>query len=299
VVLPPVHPADRDAHESAEAADDNNVQPTLAVVAASQSAGVTSDTSSTYSKGKRTRSIISFFMPRNVPTFGGIRLTTLILFIAQTLLAGVTITAWVLVVRRINQATKRSHDADSQNGGGLQGSSSIIFVHVVLAIILLGQILFVERRLFRLRAERYSYLHSGEMLPTSRRSSSASMGIAPWHRPPLPTYAAALTQSGHGTGDVEDNAIAVPPPPAYGNNRGSRLLLQGYLRDSLRAQRPVSEHSQSSQRDERPLSYTTQDDQWQEIQDAERARKLEEALSGLEERDVGHSISSAVTHRAT
>jgi hypothetical protein len=291
VVLPALHPADRDAHEASAAAE-NDDQPTIAAADAalpSQNAEVPSDTSSTHSKDKR--SIISFFTPRSVPTIGGMRLTTLFLFIVQTLLAGGTIAAWVLIVRRINQATRHSDGDDPQNGG-VQLSSSVIFIHVVLAITFLGQILFVERRLFRLRAERYCYVHPADMLPTSRRSSSASMGIAPWHRPPLPTYAATLTQSGHGTGDVEDHIIAVPPPPAYGNNRGSRLLLQGYIRHSLRAQRPISEHSQSSQRDERPLSYATQDEQWDEIQDAERARKLEEALSRLEEGDAGSSTSS-------
>jgi len=295
-VLPPLHPADRDAHEASSATANSDVQSGPAVVGAvpapSQNAEVPVDASSTHSKDKRT--IISFFTPHNVPTFGGIRLTTLLLFIAQLLFVGGTVAAWVLIVRRINQYTKHPHDGESQNGG-LQLSSSTIFIHVVLAITLLGQLLFIERRLFRLRAERYVYLHPGEMLPTSRRTSTGSIGISPWNRPPLPTYAATLAQSGHGTGDVEDNIIAVPPPPAYGNNRGSRLLLQGYLRDSLRAQRPISEHSQSSQRDGGPLSYTPRDEEWQEIQDAERARQLEEALSKLEEGHVSSSGLSAVT----
>jgi hypothetical protein len=297
-VLPPLHPADRDAHEASSATANSDVQSGPAVVGAvpapSQNAEVPVDASSTHSKSDK-RTIISFFTPHNVPTFGGIRLTTLLLFIAQLLFVAGTVAAWVLIVRRINQSTKHPHDGESADSGGLQLSSSTIFIHVVLAITLLGQLIFIERRLYRLRAERYFYLHPGEMLPTSRRTSSGSMGISPWNRPPLPTYAATLAQSGHGTGDVEDNIIAVPPPPAYGNNRGSRMLLQGYLRDSLRAQRPISEHSQSSQRDESPLSYTPHDEEWQEIQDVERARQLEEALSKLEEGDIGLSRSSTVT----
>jgi len=109
------------------------------------------------------------------------------------------------------------------------------------------------------------------------------MGIAPWHRPPLPTYAATLAQSGLGTGDVEDNIIAVPPPPAYGYSRGTRLLLQGDLRDSLRAQRPASEHSQMTDKDgERPMSYMSRDLEWEEAMEAERTRKFEETLAQLE-----------------
>ena len=135
------------------------------------------------------------------------------------------------------------------------------------------------------------------MLPTARRPSDASMGIAPWHRPPLPTYAASLAQSGHGTGDVEDNIIAVHPPPAYGQTRNSRLLLTGFLRNSLRAQRPISEHSQMSQQDDRPISYVSHDEQWQEIQDAERARKLEETLSTLEAGGVVPIASTPIARR--
>lgn len=280
VPLPARHPEDRDAHD--EAHTDVPLTPAMATSLTSQPVGIPSDASSTHSSmGKR--SIISFLKPCNVPTYGGIRLTTLLLFISQTSILCGTIAAWVLVVMHINAQTKKSNAQAGNNGM----SSSIIFVHVVFAVAFLAQLIFFERRLFRLRAERYSFLHPGEMLPTSRRQSTdTNMGFAPWSRPPLPTYAAALAQNGHGTGDVEDNIIAIPPPPAYGNTRNSRLLLQGFLRNSLRAQRPVSVHSQmsqTSQSGERPLSYVSQDSQWQEIQDAARARKLEETLSRLEE----------------
>lgn len=162
-------------------------------------------------------------------------------------------------------------------------SSSVIFVHVIFAVGILGQLLFLERRIYRLRAERYAFLRSDEILPTYHRQASVNttMSYAPWHRPPLPTYAAALAQSGVGTGDVEDHIIAAPPPPAYGNTRGSTLLLRGFLRESLRAQRPMSVHSHVRP-SSRPLSYTSQDEQWEAIQDAERARKLEETLARLE-----------------
>lgn len=159
------------------------------------------------------------------------------------------------------------------------GALQLLYQH--LAYEIAPELILLDRRIFRIRAERYSYLHPGELLPTT----NASMGLAPWHRPPLPTYAAALAAGDvRGTGDVEDIAISIPPPPAYGNTRDSRMLLQGFLRNSLRAQRPVSQHTQTSECEgERPLSYASHDAQWQEIQDAERAINLEETLSQLEE----------------
>ncbi|KAK0202039.1 hypothetical protein DFS33DRAFT_1386327 [Desarmillaria ectypa] len=207
------------------------------------------------------------FWKRNT-TFGGVQLRTLLAFLAQLFLLIGTISAWVAAAQYLSRAA----------AGGPMANSSVIFVHVIVAVGVLGQLLFLERRIFRLRAERYAFLHSGEVLPTSRRrtSVSTSMSYAPWHRPPLPTYAAALAQSGVGTGDVEDHIIAAPPPPAYGNTRGSTLLLSGFLRDSLRAQRSISVHSS------RPLSYVSRDEQWEAVQDAERARKLEETLARLE-----------------
>jgi len=281
--LPERHPADRDANEAAGDHTDVPLTPAAITASASQTAAAPHDSSSTHSMGKR--SIIKFFAVkgRKIPSYGGIRLTTFFLFIMQILLMGGTIAGWVLTVEHINRSNKNASNANAQNGITMQiGSGSTIFVHVVFAVTFIGEIILFERRVYRLRAERYAYLHHGAILPTSRHPSDASMGIAPWHRPPLPTYAAALAQSGHGTGDVEDNIIAVVPPPAYGHTRDSRLLLTGFLRNSLRAQRPVSVHSQMSQHGDRPLSYVSNDEQWQEIQDAERARKLEEALSKLE-----------------
>jgi hypothetical protein len=164
----------------------------------------------------------------------------------------------------------------------MSAASSSIFIHVVFAVAFLSQCLFLERRIYVLRAQRYAFLHPGEILPTSRRRGQlpdASVALSPWNRPPLPTYAAALAQSGVGTGDVEDHIIAAPPPPAYGNTRGSTLLLSGFLNATLRAQRPVSEMSQQH---DRPVSYASRDDDWEVIQDADRARQLEETLARLE-----------------
>jgi len=128
------------------------------------------------------------------------------------------------------------------------------------------------------------------------------MGFAPWNRPPLPTYAAALVDSGYGTGDVEDHLIAAPPPPEYGNTRGSTLILASFLTNGLRnslrrtpsttsqrsqtQQPPITERAMEEGEGEdprgRPLSYVSRDEEWEEFRDAERARVLEHTLSQLE-----------------
>jgi len=206
--------------------------------------------------------------------FAGFHLGTFIIFLVQFLFFVATVTGWGITIVHISKS-------------GLSINSDVLFIHIAFVSFLIIQLILLERRIFRLRAERYSFLHPGEILPTSRHLSRANSHIAfsPWNRPPLPTYAATLAQSGIGTGDVEDNLIAAPPPPAYGNTRGSTMLLSGYLRDSLRAQRPVSEHSQMSRRtdeSDRPLSYVSKDEQAEEIRDAERAMRLEQTLAQLE-----------------
>ncbi|KAF5333014.1 hypothetical protein D9758_015188 [Tetrapyrgos nigripes] len=195
-----------------------------------------------------------------------------------------TLAGWIVAALMLGKG-KGSQSTTDSNGNPIAPSnaSGSIFIHVVFAIAFLGQLLFLERRIFVMRAQRYAYLHPGEILPTSRRrgfgTTNASMGIAPWNRPPLPSYARALQESGVGTGDVEDNEIAVVPPPAYGNTRGSRMLLTGFLRESLQAQRPASVHTVASSR---PVSYASRDDDWEIIQDADRARQLEDTLTTLQ-----------------
>ncbi|KAF9464124.1 hypothetical protein BDZ94DRAFT_1139041, partial [Collybia nuda] len=272
-ILPARHPADREALASTP-----NPVPTVSTPSTTTNHTIASPSTSTLvsttnSTTKRKR-ILHFLKPKKVPSVGGLLLTTLITAILQILLMGGCIAGWVLAAKRLSR----------DNFGVGIGSSSAIFVHVLFGVTILGQLLFLERRIFRLRAQRYSYLHPGQLLPSSRnvRGSDPSIAFSPWNRPPLPTYAAALAQSGVGTGDVEDHLIAAQPPPAYGNTRGSTMLLAGYLRDSLRAQRPRSGESQASHGGERPLSYVSRDEQWDEIQDAERARRLEETLSRLE-----------------
>ncbi|KAJ7170845.1 hypothetical protein C8R43DRAFT_1094521 [Mycena crocata] len=287
--LPERHPEDRDAPPAATDSTAAAAAPTGTSAPPASPSLTTLATTSTDSLSKKKR-ILGFLKPKKVPSYGGLRLTTLLAFAAQLLLVGGTITGWVFAVTRL--AHNQQQNSTPKSEQTLGDASTSIFIHVVFGVATLVQLLFVERRIFRLRAERYSFVHPGEILPSARTRAMGdpSMGFSPWNRPPLPTYAAALAQSGVGTGDVEDHLIAAPPPPAYGNTRGSTFLLSGFLRDSLRAQRPVSAQTQASQntlrpmveRNERPISYVSVDEEWEEVQNAERARRLEETLSTLE-----------------
>ncbi|KAI0373728.1 hypothetical protein BV20DRAFT_962303 [Pilatotrama ljubarskyi] len=299
--LPARHPADRDAPPAADAgAPPSGDAPRAA-----------SPNASTNTAGKR--SLISFLTPKRIPTFGGLRLTSISILLLQVCLFGATIAGWVLIVQHMQKskpAPAPSSGSDSTSDATSSGASSVlsqtssqIFVHVAFGITALAELIFIERSVFRLRAERYGYKHPGEILPRSRpsqESASTGMAFAPWNRPPLPTYAAALAQSGVGTGDVEDNIIAIPPPPAYGNTRGSTLLLAGFMSNASRSQRlrdstgsAASRASRTGRRDrlgpggedeeDRPKSYMSVDPEWEIICDADRALQLEETLARLEE----------------
>ena len=110
-------------------------------------------------------------------------------------------------------------------------------------------------------------------------------------------------ESGVGTGDVEDNRIAVAPPPAYGNTRGSTLILAGFISDELQEQARIardirgdraslvtvaSTESNKSSDKSRPVSYRTVDSEWDARCDMNRATLLAETLAQLEteERDL-------------
>jgi hypothetical protein len=104
-------------------------------------------------------------------------------------------------------------------------------------------------------------------------------------------------ESGAGTGDVEDNQIAVPPPPAYGNTRGSTLLLAGFVSSELQEQSRrarqargervsqatvASTESHKTSNKSRPASYLTVDSEWDARCDMNRATYLAETLARLE-----------------
>ncbi|KAM5539497.1 hypothetical protein V8D89_006949 [Ganoderma adspersum] len=297
--FPERHPADRQYAASSELNAPVADHPP-------RSPSRTESTNTASTAGKR--SIISFFKPKRIPTFGGLRLTTLAVFFFQLALFAGTLAGWVLTIQRMQKSMASSASSSSGDGNMqtvLSTTSAQIFVHVAFGIAALAEIIFIERTIFRLRAERYAYIHPGAVLPRSRPRTSEeremAIAFAPWNRPSLPTYAAALAQSGLGTGDVEDNIIAIPPPPAYGNTRGSTLLLRGFLTDALRAQRPRSDGSVGSwvsvrserrsrpagagavDEQDRPKSYMSTDPEWDARCDADRALVLEETLARLED----------------
>ena len=142
-----------------------------------------------------------------------------------TLLGG-SITAWVFTSKYL--ALKSEKDHQTPFGQPFQN----ILAHIIFTAIILAQLVLLERRLFRLREERYNYIYHGVSCHRNIPRSMTS-AFAPWNHPSLPTYAVALSQGGVATGDVEDHIIACPPPPSYNNTRGSTLALSGFSRNRL------------------------------------------------------------------
>jgi hypothetical protein len=280
VVFPPRHPADRDTEQDV-VADRNAQSPTQATANPSPSSETASTIDSVSASKQKGRQFFGLFKcdhtHKRPSKIAGIEVPTLMKFIFQVLIICGTVVGWVFVSRLLISMSTDGHTS----------GSSTIFAHVVFAVATLGQLLLLERRIFRIRAERYAYFHPGEVLPRFRNQHNRhslppeAIALAPWNRPPLPTYAAVLAESGRATGDVEDNEIAQQPPPAYGNTRGSTFLLSGFLPENLRSQRPLSMHSTASML-ERPASYASRDDEWEVIQNADRARRVEESLARLE-----------------
>ena len=270
--LPARHPADRD--------------PTPAPNAEAQPDATASnaDAASMRTNNSVAKSILAKLRPGSNSTFHGIYVSSILIFAGQVVFFIGTIAGWAVLT---------SHLSHSSNG------STQIFLHVAFAIAALTQLVFVERSIFHMRAQRWAHVN-GPGLPMhdgDRRASAVNIGFAPWNRPPLPTYAAALAQSGVGTGDVEDNVIAVPPPPEYGNTRGSTLVLSGLLTDAMREQRAQARAQaiaranageagsvRGSWMSERPVSYASRDEEWEERRDANRAHALEQTLACLDSR---------------
>ncbi|KAF7768071.1 hypothetical protein Agabi119p4_7314 [Agaricus bisporus var. burnettii] len=288
IVLPPRHPADRDVEQGPAANGlpaSTNVHispPEAPLNVISTDSGNASSIDSASTLKRKGHHLLRLFKCKHESRlsrkFYGITLSTLLIFILQVILFLGSIVAWVFAAQIVQKIQKPNGD---------QMLSSAVLMHVVVGLAVLAQLFLLERRLFRVRAERYSHIHPGEMLPRHHRPSTSSgiIALSPWNRPPLPTYAAALAQSGRGTGDVEDHLIAQEPPPIYGNTRGSTFLLSGPL--GVNVQRPPSVHSVSSM-PERPRSYVSRDGDWEIIQNAERARCLENTLGRLQ-RSVSQS----------
>ena len=264
--LPARHPADRPPQ--VPSSDEAPLPP-------DGSSPVSSDASSTHTVNKCSH--------KKFPKFMGVHSTTLLLIFVQLSLFAGTIVGWVFAAMALSGRANGPLPGPpvALNPPPPPDHTSNIFVHVAFAVVVIAQLLFFERRIYRVRAERYAFKHPGEIPPSSLRRghsvTDAMIPVAPWNRPSLPTYAAALAASGVGTGDVEDPEIAPPPPPAYGKTRGSTLLLAGFLRDSLliRIQEHEENRSESRMSDhsDRPVSLRSSRDE--EERDLARSRTEE------------------------
>jgi len=256
--MPARHPADRPPQ--VPSSDLPNEDPQSPV-----SSPVSSDSSSINTVEKRTSR-----WRKKLPKFMGIHFMTLLLMCLQILFFAGTIIGWVFAAMALGGQLNipPPSPANGQNPP-ISDHSSSIFVDIAFAVVAIAQLIFLERRFYRVRAERYAFNHPGEVLPTSLQRghtlADAMIPMAPWSRPPLPTYAAAIAASGVGTGDVEDSEIAPAPPPAYGKTRGSTLLLAGFLRNSLLIQAQEHEENRSesrmSEHSDRPVSFRSRDEQ--------------------------------------
>ncbi|QRV77561.1 hypothetical protein RhiJN_05576 [Ceratobasidium sp. AG-Ba] len=288
---PARHPADRTPSPSPETAPDPN--------ASSTSLGSQSQSS-----------IFKQFLrrPHPLPKINGIRSSTILRVVLLTGTLIGSIIGWVITVTRMNAWNASANAAPpipmpvessppgtgnstvpamapSQQQMSQMTDSSLVFVHVAFGAAVVFQLLMLERAVYRLRAERYAFLHPEEVMAASVGANGGIMSLAPWNRPPLPTYAAALG----------DAIIAAPPPPEYGNTRGSTLLLSAAHLNrasstSSSQRNPASGSRPTSQRTvrdalgrpmgewSRPVSYG--EDELR--RDARRSLDLEAALSRLE-----------------
>lgn len=264
------------------------------------------------------RPIFSLFKPRLNKC--GVRTSTIVLLVTQGSLLLFTIALWIVLAKLVLPSTPF----------GRQMATGV-FIHAAFVVCTLFQAVLLERLVFRYRAERYAMLHPGEIVPdlfNRGEQISTRLALAPWNRPPLPTvslaplailnlemsmmisdhpylsqYAAVLMESGVGTGDVEDNHIAVAPPPAYGHTRGSTLILAGFISSELQEQSRRAREARGERSSQttvasvesnktsvtgRPQSYVTVDSEWDARCDMSRATYLAETLARLEadERDL-------------
>ncbi|KAG6883513.1 hypothetical protein C0993_005762, partial [Termitomyces sp. T159_Od127] len=203
-VLPARHPADRDHSAPPTVAASLEIPP----VSSASDAALTPPSVSALSNNLIKHKVLCFFKPKNNILFLGIRLFSLLIFFLLLTVLGGMLAGWIILTKAMNHKTSDT------------STTTTLSIHILFGVCVLAELFLLERRVYRLRAERYGFLHPGETLPTTRNGRPVDIPFSPWNRPSLPTYAAALAQSGTGTGDAEDHLIARPPPPAYGNTRG-------------------------------------------------------------------------------
>ena len=306
--LPP-HPAERSA-SSSRGASASHISDNAAASAGSSTSPIPPSANSS-KRSKVYLTLINFLRrgsSKPIPLVWGIELPTLLrLAFTIVILVGV-IVAWVLTVMFVSKqrgpsippGTDGTQDGSNGDLGPAPSNTdtnrsppsaqNVIFIHTGFGILTLILLTLLERAVFIVRAERYAFKHPNAA--GRRFGPRGGVALAPWSRPPLPTYANAI--GFRGTGDVEDEQIAAPPPPEYGNTRDSILLLSAFLGlGSGRSQRgsggenerPVSYRSRENVEvaiPERAASRTSRLSGFSLEEDAQRARRLEEALTALD-----------------
>jgi hypothetical protein len=317
VVLPP-HPAERSAIPSsgippASSSNDHVIAP---AGASSSSLPLSVNSSKRSQVYRRFINFLHGGSHKPMPHIWGIEPPTLIrLAFTIVILAGVIVT-WALTVVFVSKQSRPppptppgkngDHDGNDSNDGTTTsnpGSNSpfsvtqdAIFIHAGFGMLTLVLLILLERAVFIARAERYAFKHPNANGRRGRIGVRGGVALAPWNRPPLPTYASAMGYT--GTGDVEDAQIAGPPPPEYGNTRGSTLLLSTYLGGSQSdrnvgngesdAHERVAGYNNNRRADaevaipDRAVSRTSRLSSSSIQEDAGRARRLEHALAALE-----------------
>jgi hypothetical protein len=167
--LPERHPADRD---SPPATPEQGPSP-IDNADSNQSAAQSQSSS---------RPTFSFFNPKFNKR--GVRTSTILLLVAQISLLVGTIALWIIFAKLI---------LPSSNIGKQMSTSVFVYVSFILGIVV--QLVFLERLIFRYRAERYAMLHPGEAIPdlfNRGEQVSTRLALAPWNRPPLPTVSLVL-----------------------------------------------------------------------------------------------------------
>ncbi len=145
--LPERHPADRGPLPTASGPP--SALPTTSPDPPPPSSNNETSTLSTASTTKSSH-ILCFLKPKK--SFGGVQSATIVQFTAQILLLAGTGVAWFFSTKLLQQMASQGQNMPA-------GGSSTVLVHVIFLVTAVVQLVFLERRIFRMRGERYSHKH--------------------------------------------------------------------------------------------------------------------------------------------
>ena len=103
--------------------------------------------------------------PKN-DSIWGIRYVTWARFFFQLALIAGTIVAWVLIIVLLGNKLDQGSPPTLENpNGSVPSNTAQIFVYVAFGVATLAQLLFLERAIFQMRAERYCHIHPECRMP--------------------------------------------------------------------------------------------------------------------------------------